>query len=373
MNDFKTQVRQDPYASHLGICFDRMEQGFAECSLTIKENMLNFLGLVHGGLVFSLADAAFSAASNHDHTPSYALDISGSFLRSARPGDTVRAEAVLVHSTRRTALYRMTVMNGNDLMATFNGTVIRMGSDKKPEAVEHGQTGVWTEPLTGMVFVSVPGGSFLMGDASGEGLENERPVHEVALCAFHMSKTPVTRKQWAAVMGEDSIGDNGKPDDPVTYVTFSDAESFISILNERSDGTRFSLPTEAQWEYAARSAGKNQLYAGSGDAKQVAWTGENSDGHLHAVALKKANELGLYDMSGNVWEWCLDAFDDEAYENHEPRNPLIMGEKGRDRVARGGSWLMDAWSARCTRRFSFPEDVSGNGLGFRLVMTRDAA
>lgn len=111
MNDFKTQVSRDPYANHLGICFERIEPGFAECSLTVSETMFNFLGLVHGGLVFSLADAAFSAASNRDHSPSYALDVSGSFLRSAKLGDIIKAEAVLIHSTRRTALYRMTVMN----------------------------------------------------------------------------------------------------------------------------------------------------------------------------------------------------------------------------------------------------------------------
>jgi acyl-CoA thioesterase len=109
----------------LGIKVDKIEPGYALCSIVIRENMLNFLGLVHGGLVFSLADVAFSAASNRDHLPSYALDINGSFLRTAQVGDRVVAEARLVHTTKRTGLYRIDISHKKDLVATFNGTVFR--------------------------------------------------------------------------------------------------------------------------------------------------------------------------------------------------------------------------------------------------------
>ena len=123
--DIAVQAARDPYAGFLGITVDTVEQGSASCSVRIRENMLNFLGMVHGGLIFSLADVAFSAASNRDHCPSYALDISGSFLRTAEVGDVLRAQARLVHATRRTGLYRMDVLKGDELVATFNGTVFR--------------------------------------------------------------------------------------------------------------------------------------------------------------------------------------------------------------------------------------------------------
>lgn len=370
MTDYKTLVQTDPYANHLGISFDRIETGFASCSLTIKDHMFNFLNVVHGGLVFSLADAAFSAASNRDHSPSYALDVSGSFLRTAKLGDVLRAEAQLVHATRRTALYRMTVLNGDDLVATFNGTVYKAKATNQRTEQEHQpkEPLAWTEPSTGLTFILIPGGSFMMGDFSGEGLNDEQPVHEVILSPYYISRTTVTRKQWLAITGTEAGNTALGPDHPVTHVSSKDIEWFIDFLNQKYNDRSFSLPSEAQWEYAARSGGKNQIYSGSDEPKPVAWFGENSNGYPHEVATKKANEFGLFDMSGNVWEWCIDGFDEGAYEIHEKQNPVIRCEKGKDRSVRGGSWLMDAWSARCTRRFSFPEDVSGNGLGFRLTM-----
>ncbi|MDX9789066.1 MAG: hotdog fold thioesterase [Desulfobacterales bacterium] len=119
------QIKSDPYAAFLGIQVHQAGPGHASCSLTITKDMLNFMGLVHGGLIFSLADVAFSAASNSDHLPSYALDVSGSFLKTAQVGDIIVAEASLVHTTRRTGVYRMNILRGNELLATFNGTVFR--------------------------------------------------------------------------------------------------------------------------------------------------------------------------------------------------------------------------------------------------------
>ena len=130
MEELHARLREDPYANYLGIEVDRLDKGYALCSLTVTEQMINFLGLLHGGLVFSLADVAFSAASNSDYSPSYALDVSGSFLRSAKVGDRLISEAKLVHTTRRTGIYRMEVRNGDELVALFNGTVFRKVSDK---------------------------------------------------------------------------------------------------------------------------------------------------------------------------------------------------------------------------------------------------
>ena len=125
MNDLHQQLKDDPYLKFLGIEVDAAVDGHAVCSLTIAEHMLNFLGAVHGGLIFSLADAAFSAASNSDWSPSFALDVSGSFLKSVRPGDRITADAVRINTTKRTGLYRMNVRHNEDLIATFNGTVFR--------------------------------------------------------------------------------------------------------------------------------------------------------------------------------------------------------------------------------------------------------
>jgi len=124
-SDIADKVRREPYADSLGIRVDTVGEGYAVCSVTVTGDMLNFLGVVHGGLIFSLADVAFSAASNSDHFPSYALDVSGSFLRAPRIGDVVVAEARRVHTTRRTGVYRIEVTSGGELIATFNGTVFR--------------------------------------------------------------------------------------------------------------------------------------------------------------------------------------------------------------------------------------------------------
>ncbi len=132
MDAVAAKTASDPFAGFLGIRVDRVEEGFASCSVTIGNNMCNFLGVAHGGLIFSLADVAFSVASNRDHHPSYALDVSGSFLKSARVGDVMRAEARLVHATRRTGLYRMDVFSQDRLVATFNGTVFRKVTGPEP-------------------------------------------------------------------------------------------------------------------------------------------------------------------------------------------------------------------------------------------------
>lgn len=237
----------------------------------------------------------------------------------------------------------------------------------------HGHDGkkpaTWKDPLSGIMFILVSGGSFLMGDQSNEGLENERPVHEVRLDDFYLARTPVTQKQWQHVTGQEGGSPATGPDHPVTHIDFNDIRAFLKILNDHhTTGRRFTLPSEAQWEYAARSGGKNQRYSGSDTPESVAWYGENSEGFPHEVALKKPNELGFYDMSGNVWEWCQDVFSEFAYTSHDLQNPVLESASIKDRVARGGNWLMDAWSIRCTRRFSFPENVSGQGLGFRPAM-----
>lgn len=230
----------------------------------------------------------------------------------------------------------------------------------------------FTESLTGMEFIFIPGGDFLMGDASGDGVANESPVHEVELNGFYLGKTLVTQGDWEAVMGDNPSRFKSGSKYPVEQISFSDICKFIEALEEKNNGAfKFHLPSEAEWEYAARSGGKDDIYAGSDEPDSVAWYGENSTGRTQAVCTKKPNGFGLFDMSGNVWEWCRDTYRDDAYKLHDGKNPVI-NDNTPDLVARGGSWNLDAWSVRCTRRFPFAKDSSGSGLGFRLVVERVA-
>jgi formylglycine-generating enzyme required for sulfatase activity len=223
--------------------------------------------------------------------------------------------------------------------------------------------------VTGIELVRVPGGKFMMGDTFGDGTENERPVREVELSPFYIARYPVTQAQWLRVMPDNPSAVKGD-NHPVEQVSWLDVLNFLRQYADLSpDSAPFRLPTEAEWEYAARSGGRKEKFAGGDEADSLGWFGENSDGRTQPVGLKQPNGLGLYDMSGNVWEWCQDVFDDKAYTGRGRTNPLAAGS-GPDRVIRGGSFNLDEWSLRCTRRFGFPADCSGPGLGFRLV--RDA-
>jgi formylglycine-generating enzyme required for sulfatase activity len=170
--------------------------------------------------------------------------------------------------------------------------------------------------------VSVSGGCFRMGDTFGDGIPDERPVHEVCVDHFSIGKYEVTRAEWQAVMGNNPsnfIGDRR----PVVNVSWDDAQAFIRKLN-RQTGKRYRLPTEAEWEYAARSGGKKEKWAGTSDPSQLdsyAWSKENSWLKVHVVGMKRPNGLGIYDMSGNVWEWVQDRYGDVWYEESPKDNP----------------------------------------------------
>ena len=225
----------------------------------------------------------------------------------------------------------------------------------------------YTDPVCGIAFIRVAGGLFQMGDTLNQGSDAEQAVHDVILDEYYMARYPTTQRQWCVLMDENPSNFEN-PDNPVEQVTWFDAQTFAHKLSSAvHKDIEFSLPTEAQWEYAARSGGKNELFAGGNEIEPLAWFEANSSGRTHPVGQKKPNGLGLYDMSGNVWEWCLDTFSSDAYHRHQKQNPVIS-VPGADRVIRGGSWNLDAWSARCARRFSFSSDLFGPGLGFRLVM-----
>lgn len=233
--------------------------------------------------------------------------------------------------------------------------------EEKPRSAEY------IDPFTGMAFVMITGGKFMMGNTFGEGLDDEMPVHGVELSDFYMARYPVTQGQYIRLTGNNPSKFQKGDNYPVEQVSCKDVALYIRKLNEINDHAFvFRLPTEAEWEYAARSGGKDEMYAGSQEPAPVAWYGENSKGSTHPVGYRRPNGLGLYDMSGNVWEWCQDNYREDAYQVHPEKNPVWIDNKG-DRVIRGGSWNLDAWSVRCARRMMFSPTYFAPGLGFRLV------
>ncbi len=250
-------------------------------------------------------------------------------------------------------------------------TVGQRPNDVKPVGT------VWTEPKTGMEFVEVPSGCFNMGcgDVTSGCKNDEEPVHEVCLDGFWMSKYKVTEKQWKSVMGNASHGryrflDFKGDNYPVRNLTYwHDVREFILNLEKKS-ASYFRVPTEAEWEYACRSGGKDEKYSGGNNVNDVAWYGGNSfGGTIRPVGLKSPNGLGLYDMSGNVLEWCQDLYDEKAYAKHSYKNPN-GGDSGpgHHKVVRGGSYSASPGDVSCTARYhqSIGGD-GGKGVGFRLV------
>ena len=223
------------------------------------------------------------------------------------------------------------------------------------------------DPFHGLM-VPIKGGAFDMGDTFGDGYANERPVHRVVVEDFQLCKYPVTQAQWKAIMGDNPSFFKGD-DLPVENVSWNDAQTFIKKLNEKT-GQKYRLPTEAEWEYAARGGNQSKgfAYAGSSDIDEVAWYAGNSGSKTHPVGKKKPNELGLCDMSGNVWEWCRDWYDDKYYGKSPEKNPAGP-DSGSARVLRGGSWYGGADFCRVSSRLWNDPVDRDNRVGFRPART----
>jgi len=219
----------------------------------------------------------------------------------------------------------------------------------------------------------VKGGCYQRGDTFGDGLEKwEQPVHEVCVDDFYIGKYEVTQGQWKAVMGNNPslfkrCGDNC----PVEKVSWNDVQDFVKKLNAMT-GKKYRLPTDAEWEYAARSGGKREKYAGTSDPgklKSYAWFEDNAGRKTHPVGRKKPNGLGIYDMNGNVWEWVKDYYNDENSYVNSPRMNPQGPTTGDHRIVRGGSWFNYARGVRAsTRKDGMPDRRSG-ATGFRLAET----
>ena len=210
--------------------------------------------------------------------------------------------------------------------------------------------------------VVIPAGSFNMGSDKGG---DETPAHHVTISkAFAIGKTEVTQGQWKAVMGSNPSNFANCGDDcPVEKVSWDDAKQFIQKLNSKT-GKQYRLPSEAEWEYACR-AGSQTEYCGGDNVDSVAWYTSNSGDATHASAQKEANAFGLYDMSGNVWEWVEDSYHDNY--NGAPTDGTVWQGDGAMRVLRGGSWDFLPQSARAAYRLRFEPAYRVSGFGFRLA------
>lgn len=220
-------------------------------------------------------------------------------------------------------------------------------------------------------------GVFWMGSQEGElgGFGDERPQHEVTISrGYWVADTPVTQALWEAVMGEDPSHFKGA-ERPVEQVSWEDCQRFCERVNERVPGLGIRLPSEPEWEYACRAKTQTATYAGDLDGVEeakvldaIAWYSKNSGGETHDVKQKQPNAWGLYDMLGNVWEWCMDGM--RQYSSDAQRDPMGPAT-GVVRVYRGGSWSCDARFVRAAFRFVRHPGLRGDGLGLRLA--RDQA
>lgn len=238
-----------------------------------------------------------------------------------------------------------------------------------PDPVMPGGAGEYT--VNGVTFkmVAVKGGTFTMGATSEQSnpSSGEKPTHTVTLSDFAIGETEVTQELWQAVMGTNPSYFTGDLQRPVEQVSWNDCQTFIEKLNELT-GMQFSLPTEAQWEYAARGGASSQgyQYSGSNTLGDVAWYTSNSSSTTHPVKSKQANELGLYDMSGNVREWCQDWYG--SYSSSSQTDPTGF-TSGSSRVLRGGGWYYAARHCRVAGRYYDTPSLRFSSCGLRLALS----
>ncbi len=257
-----------------------------------------------------------------------------------------------------------------------NGVIDDLDANDLSEEIRRRSETTYTVNGVSFKMVAVEGGTFTMGATAEQGSDasdDEKPAHQVTLSSFSIGQTEVTQELWQAVMGSNPSRFTGNLQRPVEYVTWNQCQTFITKLNQLT-GHNFRLPTEAEWEFAARGGNQSRgyKYSGSNTVGDVAWYWDNipsqSSGTAgygtQTVATKAPNELGLYDMSGNVWEWCQDwwgSYSSEAQTN--PTGPAT----GSIRVHRGGSWYDNAWYCRVSEHHSNPSSYNYN-LGLRLAL-----
>ncbi|MGN0229129.1 MAG: formylglycine-generating enzyme family protein [Muribaculaceae bacterium] len=235
--------------------------------------------------------------------------------------------------------------------------------------INDNQVDIYTVNGVSFEMVAVESGTFTMGATSEQGSDawdDEKPAHKVTLSDYYIGKTEVTQALWKAVMGDNPSYYKGE-NLPVEQVSWNDCQEFIKKLNSLT-GKKFRLPTEAEWEYAARGGSKSRgyKYSGSNNIDEVAWYDDNSGSKTHEVGTKRPNELGIYNMSGNVWEWCSDWYD--KYSGNAQTNPKGP-DSGSDRVGRGGGWGGSAGYCRSSGRDDL-DPGARDIIGLRLCLSK---
>ena len=271
----------------------------------------------------------------------------------------------------------------------------------KPDPPKPEQGKTWTEPITGMEFVWIEGGCFQMGSPPEGHSADEGPVHKVCVDGFQIGKYEVTNAEYVRFLNQvKKRGTTGRPwfeteqedgdskiqgeigrfiikpgyeQHPVNNVSWYGAVAYADWLGQHA-GKKFRFPNEAEWEYAARGGvdSRGFIYAGSNQLEQVGWYNGNSKSMTHQVGQLAANELGLHDMSGNLWEWCADWYDSKYYAERVRDNPQGPAE-GSARVVRGGGYFRGSLGCRSVRRSRYRPEGRNGGLGFRLVLPFQAA
>ncbi len=262
------------------------------------------------------------------------------------------------------------------LMVLFCGFAVQAFAQIDPLAPEPVYTtpstaDVSDDSLTGMEFVTIPTGSFSMGSMSTEEGrdDDEDPRDTVYIESFELMTTEVTQGMWDKVMCDNPSNFDKGDNYPVENVSWNDCQDFIDELNDLDPNHTYRLPSEAEWEYACRAGTTTRFYWGNSDSESTmgryCWYYENMNFSTHPVGLKQPNAWGLYDMSGNVWEWCQDVYTSD-YDNCPTAGSAYSGS-GSYRVDRGGSWDSRARYCRSANRSLDSPGNSSNGLGFRLA------
>jgi formylglycine-generating enzyme required for sulfatase activity len=302
--------------------------------------------------------AATTARTRHDA----ALNKAETALRGARmiAGKQYRADLA---AALREAMKVSDLEEAKRLDAARKAIDSEIAGLERPGGAGHANASYAGANALGIKFVRIEPGEFDMGSPTSEGdRQDNETLHHVKITApFLMAATAVTQAQWRAVMGTNPSQFHGD-DRPVEMVSWDDAVAFCQKLSAK-EGKHYRLPTEAQWEYACR-AGTQTAYAGTGKLEEMGWYQGNSDKQSHPVARKKPNAWGLYDMHGNIWQWCSDGDGPYAGDAVDPKG----ADNKSSRVIRGGSWDNSAKRCRAAFRLSSAPDIRSHNVGFRLCL-----
>ncbi|MBQ8055273.1 MAG: formylglycine-generating enzyme family protein [Paludibacteraceae bacterium] len=351
------------------------EQNFQRTGM-VNDEQIKRLGEMTGASYVLIAEAAIYD-DEHIIIAAKILDVeTGGVVSSTPPAIASKEPTKMAEACIRCS---QTLVGGK--MPTKGVNINLSGnSNDSSQSMSRNQDFIETAWGINMKMIWVEGGDFLMGCTSEQGGDcssDEQNVRRVTVDGFYIGMLEVTQSQWEKVIGTSIYQQKTKagassiygvgPDYPMYYVSWDEAMEFCRLLSQKT-GKTYTLPTEAQWEYAARGGNKNEgtKYAGSNMIDVVAWYNDNSGDNVHIVGSKRANALGIYDMSGNVWEWCKDWYAN-SYVSYDTNNP-VGPSSGSNRVNRGGSWYDNASYCRVANRGYDSPGGRSDYLGFRVVL-----